>query len=671
MPSAMGQGKVGPSFAERAGSRAPLVYFSDDYSESLPVSQSTGGSPDIPTQTEAFQMVHRSDAVKYSASKRRSLGIAKTAAPLLSMITNTRNPAGDGGDRDINRSDDAARSALSARRHDSAIDVSYEPVSPIESRYNVPIGRDDGSISPVSSMFPTEGPRRSYYPPSSYRMNEKEEPLPIPKPGSPISEQERARLLGEAEKLRRESKPRHSTIKLTKPAKPEPLVVPELAHLRASKGDSKKAVKSQGHKTRDHSVAYVPKSPAAAAVLVTDVARHRSSRIQVEYAESVTTLIPSRDDYAVHPNEQGAAAPPVTKRRRASLKDIGQKVLQGAQKVVQGAQQASQTVSKHTRRVSRDFKLLRNSIAVTPSNRRQSTFLDPEQLKPKEARIKANRLSAPLNSSPLRPIPVRQTTFERVCIPRVSNPVKPVPTRQPTLKDTSASAIAACLPPANEVYNSMATHYFTDCSHNTSMPGITLPIFPPPNVVVLQDDTLRYPTLEHQQHLKSQRDHVDLKPHSVSLIEGRCAGCHYLLCRTLETIILDEFNASVGPDSEMGTALAELQKAPTLDGIARPSLRGRSAGAKSLEASIAEVTVQRDLDVKKVWKGFSAAWGPRCWGIIGTDVDAPTASEVYETATRADFTRTGYGYMRTGEHGRPIGDLVHEDGRMKLDWLER
>jgi len=90
--------------------------------------------------------------------------------------------------------------------------------------------------------------------------------------------------------------------------------------------------------------------------------------------------------------------------------------------------------------------------------------------------------------------------------------------------------------------------------------------------------------------------------------------------------------------------------------IAPPKRQGEEDDALiAIQARILELTSKRDREIKHVWNGFAARWGPGTIGIQTSDSGANVS------------TRLG-NEGRSSSLGMSSGGVVRA-GRMKVDWI--
>lgn len=150
----------------------------------------------------------------------------------------------------------------------------------------------------------------------------------------------------------------------------------------------------------------------------------------------------------------------------------------------------------------------------------------------------------------------------------------------PTVHPSSSSSITS--PPSKSSYSSSSPesitelHYFTLCPH--TYPPATRPLNVQPTLIS-----------------------VPYNPAALSVIEGRCHDCDSQHRRDLESHILTLYQPRIGGHQNQLSVLR-------VQGISYPS-KVASTIAK-VEEEIRDLLVEREEDIRAVWKGYSARWGP-------------------------------------------------------------
>ena len=311
--------------------------------------------------------------------------------------------------------------------------------------------------------------------------------------------------------------------------------------------------------------------------------------------------------------------------------------------------------------------------APTPYSSPDRTADQAKQLKPRRRTLTDSKdAGTPAQASKAEPfsIPKRKTSRKR--------------TRAPS---TNASSTTSDLPDPEEVY--ATTTYFTTCPHTS--PPSHLPLNIQPTTTQFSAALLRYPPF----HLRTRLAASQPLP-TITAIQGSCSDCDWKARRQQEGEVLANY-ADIRNNllSRIKGLRSKINAQEGSSGEESDGEGGKKAKEKteddhdlelemlSVESEIEELPDKQDADVKRVWMGWAAKWGP---GTVGIHRRSPLLDEEYFESESEGLlgsssnvsslmgssrpTRSTSSASKSGlnKWGGQYDDVVAE-GRMKLDWI--
>lgn len=164
------------------------------------------------------------------------------------------------------------------------------------------------------------------------------------------------------------------------------------------------------------------------------------------------------------------------------------------------------------------------------------------------------------------------------------------------------------------------TFYYTACFHTS--PPSSRPLNVQPVRVGYYENLLAYPP----SHLQTYHTHREMSPPTILVIAGSCSHCDHSARRRAEQEALDKYNHDV---EILSIELALLQqkidpgygkvqdtdKESEFD-LSSPKIsRGAIREMLRIERQLDELINKRDREIKSIWKGYTARWGPATIGI--------------------------------------------------------
>jgi hypothetical protein len=323
-----------------------------------------------------------------------------------------------------------------------------------------------------------------------------------------------------------------------------------------------------------------------------------------------------------------------------------------------------------------------------------------------------------------RTAPTRESSRHRYTI-RASSPTTPfrASSNRPSMRSRSSSN-RADLPDPEMAYAHV--FYYTTCLH--SSPPRSRPLDTQPTLARYRDGLL----LWEPPHLRSQSNDP---PPAIYILEGACLDCDLSDRRKAETDLLDRYTNRIehltiqlillqqdileehSPSLSHSNTITTFDLPSTLD-LADDTTQG----ILDIEAQLADLINDRDRNVRLIWKGFTARWGPatiqaeqnshlleararsrstdRSCGSSASfagpsdqqspekaslkssatseathmmpDVARRSRSSSYATLTRASSAASPRGRYSDGTHAVFVDgsvDGVEEVGRMRLNWI--
>lgn len=194
------------------------------------------------------------------------------------------------------------------------------------------------------------------------------------------------------------------------------------------------------------------------------------------------------------------------------------------------------------------------------------------------------------------------------------------------------------------------TFYYTTCPH--ASPPCSRPLNVQPTLMTYHENLLRYAPFHLRVHP------LDPAP-EIYILEGSCSQCDLAARREAEIKVLDKYKSKV---DILSSRLYELQgdidlDSPTLprecySGISQPLLTSDAvtdntelvftdetiAQILSIEADLESLIKRRDREIKFVWRGYTARWGPATLGVFRNEPREIT--RVMQNAVDSNAERT-------------------------------
>lgn len=210
------------------------------------------------------------------------------------------------------------------------------------------------------------------------------------------------------------------------------------------------------------------------------------------------------------------------------------------------------------------------------------------------------------------------------------------------LQPNTREAEAALLPDPEIAYGQK--FFYTTCPH--ASPPCSRPLNVQPTLTTYQEDLLRYAPFHLRVH--------PLEPTpEIYILEGACSQCDLAARREAELRVLSKYKSKI---DVLSTRLYELQgevdiDSPTLprecySGISQPVTSPDPATDNtgivftpevieqilSLEADLELIIKRRDREIKFVWRGYTARWGPATLGVFRSNI-YPVSRAMQNAAT--------------------------------------
>ena len=220
------------------------------------------------------------------------------------------------------------------------------------------------------------------------------------------------------------------------------------------------------------------------------------------------------------------------------------------------------------------------------------------------------------------------------------------------------------LPPPEKVYGQ--TIYFTNCPHTS--PPASRPLDTHPILQALSPQLLKVPshTIKAELDLAARTG----REKQIYTISGLCPECDWKARRKAESDVLHDFAKR---RYKIGKHVAYLEMQEGEEEPASPLTPEQPVPGPSknqmdlqlhlltLESDVEELEALQDREVKNVWRGYAARWGPGAGRI-----QRRGKNEEIEEESRAG-SRVTAGTTGT----RSSIDNVEAEGRMKLDWIRQ
>lgn len=300
----------------------------------------------------------------------------------------------------------------------------------------------------------------------------------------------------------------------------------------------------------------------------------------------------------------------------------------------------------HRQRVQPEVSKLRpvrhksTSITTDSAQQENSLWRDQMQLPPKAAQHGSNTTIRPT----LTPTS-SSFSISHAPTPFSSPDASPDPhlmlkprrrSRSHSLNSSFRAGVFRNTPEPAEGYDRQV-HHFTDCPHTS--PPSHRPLNIQPETAVYRPGLLKYTPL----HVRAQIHAHPAAAPQISIIAGSCSQCEWRMRRDIESAILNEFAAK---RMWMERQIAWM---------------GDSIGAASY---LEELDRDRDREVRRCWRGYTASWGP---GVVGINRGSEQNGDTAQTRPRSRTLSTSRGAV----HDCLTDDVddVVERGRMRLSWV--
>ncbi|KIX01989.1 uncharacterized protein Z518_07928 [Rhinocladiella mackenziei CBS 650.93] len=274
------------------------------------------------------------------------------------------------------------------------------------------------------------------------------------------------------------------------------------------------------------------------------------------------------------------------------------------------------------------------------------------------------------SSLPTRRIYIRshRRTNKAVSSSSICTPTGTSPTPEDDNADNEPCSIPHCLPaeptlPDPEVVYAHKYHY-TTCPHTS--PPASRPLNAQPTLAGYDEGLLAYPPF----HLQTWGSRCLMAPPNIYIIEGSCPECDLASRRKAESEILDKYTdtldnlslqihlLSQDVEPDFPTAIKSAIRANTASALmfshsnrdrgfdwttrvsAHPTITPETTQTiLEIERHLDHVIEQRDREVKLIWKGYTARWGPATVGIHRENHTLKkTRSRAPSTSERIDLT---------------------------------
>ncbi len=233
--------------------------------------------------------------------------------------------------------------------------------------------------------------------------------------------------------------------------------------------------------------------------------------------------------------------------------------------------------------------------------------------------------------------------------PSRSAPVAPSRTERikPSHDASQTTTKKAQLPDPETVY--AHTFYYTRCPHTS--PPKSRPLNVQPTWVQYREGLLTHPPSE----LERQRNKLVNIPPNIHILEGSCFDCDLLARRRVESEILNIYTDKL---DNLMIQLSLLQRdivAEHPEGLPNQGSESFTAfslpstleltpeatrGILEIEEQLNDLIKKRDHEIKQVFKGLSARWGPGVQINRDENVQAGTQAKGRSTATTTSSTTT-------------------------------
>ncbi|KAK4947006.1 hypothetical protein LTR10_014148 [Elasticomyces elasticus] len=163
------------------------------------------------------------------------------------------------------------------------------------------------------------------------------------------------------------------------------------------------------------------------------------------------------------------------------------------------------------------------------------------------------------------------------------------------------------------------TYHYTTCEHTS--PPLSRPLNVQPTPVQYRDGLLAYPPFQLRNLLNSSKVSIP----SIYVIDGSCCNCDLSERREAESGVLDKYTPRLDNlflqlnllQDDMDTKASSASD--PLQGEAISSLPDVSPETIQsivlMEHQLDDLVQRRDREVKSIWKGYTARWGPATLGI--------------------------------------------------------
>ncbi|KEF57925.1 uncharacterized protein A1O9_05847 [Exophiala aquamarina CBS 119918] len=218
----------------------------------------------------------------------------------------------------------------------------------------------------------------------------------------------------------------------------------------------------------------------------------------------------------------------------------------------------------------------------------------------------------------------------------------------PRATSNTREAKASLLPDPETAYGQK--FYYTACPH--ASPPSSRPLNVQPTLATYQEGLLRYAPYHLRVRPREQAPEI-------YILEGACSQCDLAARREAELRVLNKYKSKV---DVLSIRLYELQgdvdlDSPTLpreyypgtsQALAPPNAETNNTGLVftpevieqilSLEADLDSLIKRRDREIKFVWRGYTARWGPATLGVFRTNIHAVTRAMQNPAKSSAEAT---------------------------------
>lgn len=201
------------------------------------------------------------------------------------------------------------------------------------------------------------------------------------------------------------------------------------------------------------------------------------------------------------------------------------------------------------------------------------------------------------------------------------------------------------------------TYHFTTCPHK--FPPVSRPLNVPPVLVEYHEGLLDYPPYLLRAFQNEQEDPMP----EIYIIEGSCSHCDTSARREAESEVLNRYADDIirlsdqvsrlRLDIESGDSLPESVPGSTSSHTTTDTLSSAKLPKLSIELSLNHIQAivglerqlnslikRREREVKSVWQGFTARWGPATLGIHHDPIQERGRPRRRSTSTESDTTGT-------------------------------